>query len=470
MLESTLSLMPEQFRNDRLDHPTLLEAKKRVLDSLACFYGAFDEKPGRLLRTTFLPGVSGDVTLWGTGQRVPAELAAWANGTCVRTLDFNDTYLSKEPCHPSDLLASLWAACEISGVRQQGTLLLRALVLAYEVLCRLCDAHSIRVRGWDHVTYLPIASAVGCSYILDLNSEQTRHAISLAVVGNNALRQTRVGTISDWKASCAAYAARSGLWAARLAGQGFTGPSDIFAGRHGFFNQVSGAFSWPRKRSHEKWRILSTHTKFFPAEHHAQSAIEAAIQLRESLQTRRPGNPLAGSTDLVPAVMNNIRSIIIETFDVAVDIIGSEKEKWLPTTRETADHSLPYLVAVALREGDVNLKQYEQKRFLSADIRALMKKVLVRRSQRYSKMYPHRMPTKVTLVMKGRPPLSAEVLLPKGYAGRPMSWEEVEDKFHRLASPHLTEGRRKTLVKTIARFEKISYLSPLMGRVLKVDP
>ena len=438
--------MPDRFKKSRPKREEIDEAKKRILDSLACFYGAFKDKPGRVLRETLTADVTGSASLWGTSRHVPPEMAAWANGTCVRTLDFNDTYLSKEPCHPSDLIASLWAACEVSGNKRQGRLLLGAIVLGYDVLCRLCDANSIRVRGWDHVTYLPIASAVACSYILGLTPEQTRNAIALSVVGNNALRQTRVGTISDWKASCAAYAARAGLSAARLAQQGFTGPTDIFEGRNGFFRQVSGPFKLPARSG----GILSTHTKFFPAEHHAQSAIEAAISLRRGLH-----HP-------------SIRSIQIDAFSVAVEIIGSEKEKWRPTTRETADHSLPYLVAAALSDGDITLEQYENKRFLDADIRKLMSRVRVKAVPEYSKMYPSKMPTRVIVKLRNGMNYSREVVSPMGYAGRPMSWGQVEDKFTRLATKRMGPAKRSALVRALADFESVDRLSSLNSK-MEVD-
>ncbi|MBV9080697.1 MAG: MmgE/PrpD family protein, partial [Elusimicrobia bacterium] len=346
-----LARFPSQFNRVRLDDATMSEAARRVLDSFGCFYGAYNAKPGRVLRSTLAEPTSGECTLWGTRRQAAADAAAWTNGTCVRTLDYNDTYLSLEPCHPSDLLASLWAACELSGKKEQGRLLLRAMVLGYEVMCRLCDAASLRVRGWDHVTYLPIASAVACSYIFGLDPTATRNAIALAVTPNNALRQTRVGEISDWKAACAAYGARAGLWAARLASHGFSGPYDPFAGRHGFFAQVSGRFKIAGRPLRRPWMILSTHVKFHPAEHHAQSAIEAALEIR-----RRRGGRVGPVAD-----------VKVEAFDVASAIIGSEKEKWQPKTRETADHSLPYLVAVALLDGDVNLRQYERRRYLDAD-------------------------------------------------------------------------------------------------------
>ena len=443
VIENQLLKLSQQIKKVKIPYPVLEEAKKRVLDSLGCYFGAFDLKPSHVLRKTFLNDAKGTIPVWGTKAKTSPELAAWINGAGVRALDFNDTYLSKEPCHPSDLLSSLWTACETTKSRSQGPQLLKGLILGYEVLCRLCDAKSLRVRGWDHVTYLPMASAVSCSTILGLSPEKTKHAISLSMVSHNALRQTRVGTISDWKAACAAYAARNGLWAARLAHSGFTGPSQIFSGRHGFWNQVSGPFSISGKPLGSAWKILSTHTKFFPAEHHSQSAIEAAAALRNQMKGK------------------SIRSILIETFDVGVDIIGSEPEKWAPTTRETADHSLPYLVVMALLEGKVTLDQYAKKKYLSSSVRRLLKKVKVKNSLRYSRLYPKKMPTKVSLTFSNEERISKEIMLPCGYAGRPMSWAQIEEKFNGMARPHLGRGKIQKIVSTVKRLDKVSKLSTL---------
>lgn len=452
MITGLLSQWPDQMRRVALPKAVAHEAKRRVLDTLGCFYGAYNAKPVRLLRETMAPRVKGECLLWGTSSDIPAELAAWLNGTSVRALDYNDTYLSKEPCHPSDLISSVWAACELAGAKNQGALLIKGIALGYEVLCRLCDAASIRVKGWDHVTYLPIASAVACSFVLGLNKDQTAHAISLALTGNIAMRQTRVGTISDWKASCAAYAARAGLWAARLAQRGFTGPSDIFSGRHGFFNQVSGPFKWPQRAPGDSWMILSTHIKYFPAEHHAQSAIEAAVELRRQI------------SEFVSKWIKNIK---VECFDVGVSIIGSEKEKWFPTTRETADHSMPYLVAAALLDGTVSLSQFEKKRFLDKDVRRLMRLIEVTSSKRYSSMYPKFMPTRLSVKLKNGVLLTKEILRPKGYAGRPMTDQEVERKFEMLASPLLPRGQREALIERVARLEKVRMLKAL-SKVMQV--
>src|ERR1041385_6267990 len=159
MMERQLSQFPLLFRSKKIPPEVFSEAKKRVLDTLGCFFGAYHLKAPSLLRDTLTTNTDGPCSLWGMSRQTSAELAAWANGTAVRALDYNDTYLSKEPCHPSDLIPSLWAACELSGSRNQGRRLLEGIILGYDVLCRLCDATSLRTKGWDHVTYLPIASA-----------------------------------------------------------------------------------------------------------------------------------------------------------------------------------------------------------------------------------------------------------------------------------------------------------------------
>ena len=443
MTEKELSQFPQKFQHMKIPNQVLDEAKKRVLDAIGCYFGAFDHSASRKLRKTFIHDNPGTSLIWGTKQKVAPLMASWIHGTGVRALDFNDTYLSLEPCHPSDLLSSLWAGVEIHGGKNQGQRLLKSMILAYDVLCRLCDSGSIRKKGWDHVTYLPIASAIGCSTIFGLNQEKTRHAISLSIVGHIALRQTRVGTISDWKAACASYGARAGLWAAQLAYNGFTGPADIFSGKHGFLNQVSGRLSFSNKNFGRPWKIMKTHTKFFPAEHHSQSAIEAALFLHPQVQS------------------SQIQTITVETFDVAVDIIGSEPEKWIPKTRETADHSMAYLVAVALIDGTVNLKQYQKKRYLSPAIIQVMKKIKVKNSKYYSRIYPEKMPTRLIVKLKNGKKLFHEVILPKGYAGKPMTWEDVSQKFEKMTDPILGPAKTSKFIDKIGSLERIGQLKNL---------
>lgn len=449
-LEKIIGDLPEKFRRARVPAAVREEAKKRVLDALGCFMGSFSSRPVRLLRERLAYPSDGPVSLWGTSRTASMESAVLANGAAVRALDFNDTYLSKEPCHPSDLLSSLWAACDLSGRSRQGRLLIDGLILAYECLGRLCDAQSLRKRGWDHVTYLPAASAVGCSLILNLSKEQTSHAVALSLVGNTALRQTRIGHISDWKAACAAYAARAGLMGAVLAKSGFTGPDRIFTGQHGFLRQVAGKLNFSLRDWGKRWIVLESHTKFFPAEHHSQSAIEAAIRLHSLVKGQR------------------IKKVRIHTFDVSYDIIGSEPEKWAPRTRETGDHSLPYLVAAALLDGTVSLSQFDRKRYADPDVRRLMKKTEVRSAAAYSRLYPRKLPNRVTVALTAGKTVQQEILLPRGYAGNPMSWAEVEEKAERLAQRSPFQVNVIALSERIKCLEDVDTVSKIFARLQKV--
>ena len=386
------------------------EIKRRLLDALGCVYGSFNERPAVLARRVASQLGKGGATIWGTNLKSTMDLATFANGTMIRFLDFNDTYLSKEPCHPSDNLSAILAAAEIHNA--SGKELVTAIAVAYEVICRLCDAASIRKRGWDHVTYGTISSTLGTAKIMRLSPHQTAQAIALAVTPNNALRQTRVGELSMWKGSAFANAARNGAFAAVLARAGFTGPSDVFEGTHGFWKQVSGDFSLRPLRAGRAPMILETHVKHFPAEYHAQSGIEAALKLRSSI--KKP---------------DDISEIRVETFDAAIEIIGGEKEKWHPKTRETADHSLPYCVTAALIDGTVGLEQFTERKIRNPRTQRLMQRVKVVRSAWHNKMYPRNLPTTLTIKMKAGKTLRCTIENPRGHARNPMTDREITDKF-----------------------------------------
>jgi 2-methylcitrate dehydratase len=337
-----MTTLAEQFahyavglRYDDLTPEAIHEAKRRLLDSFGCAMGAMSSEPATIARKLASTATSGDypATVIGTAHQSTPELAAFANGVLFRYLDYNDTYLSLEPAHPSDNLAAVLAVAEPVGA--SGRDIITATVLAYEIQCRLCDAASIRARGWDHVTYGSFSTSLATGKLLGLSEEELVHAQGLAGVPNNAMRQTRVGMLSNWKGCAFANASRNGVFAALLARLGMTGPAPVFEGEMGFFNQVSRqAFDVPTLGSghgpngnRAPYMINQTYIKFWPAEYHSQSAIDAALQLRDKVGDWR-----------------GIQSITIETFNAAVEIIGGEPEKWRPTTRETADHSLPYCV------------------------------------------------------------------------------------------------------------------------------
>ncbi len=451
-LARRLARYAHALRYQDLPPQTIHEVKRRFIDSFGCAMGALSGDPGRIARKlSRTVSSSPSATVLGTTHESSPEWAAFSNGVHIRYLDYNDTYLSKEPAHPSDNIAAVLAAGE--PVRASGKELITATVLAYEVQCRLCDAASIRARGWDHVTYGSFTTSLAAGKLLGLDEDGIVHAQGLAGTPNNAMRQTRVGELSMWKGCAFANASRNGVFAARLARAGMTGPSHVFEGEMGFFNQVSGEFELDVDSfggTGRPFMIDQTYIKFYPAEYHSQSAIDAALALREEIlkdvATRRGSDREASvltthDSRLTTLDTSQIAAITIHTFDAAVDIIGGEPEKWRPRSRETADHSLPYCVAVALVDGQVWMDQFDEARFTDEALLELVAKVSVLRDAELSKGYPEGIPNRITVLMTTGDKYVKEVTYPRGHARNPMTDAEVERKFHSLVDPVLPPDR-----------------------------
>src|ERR1700724_735872 len=279
-------------RFEDLSKETVHEVRRRMVDSIGCAIGAWYEEPCKIARRVASEfSAKNGATIIGTAHQAPPDWAAFATGCCIRYFDYTDTYLSKEPAHPSDNISAALAIAENVGAT--GKELIAAIALAYEVQCRLCDAASIRARGWDHVTYGAFSTALACARLMKLDPEKTRHAVNIAGVACAAMRQARVGELSHWKGVAFANAARHGVYSALLARGGMTGPAPIFEGQMGFekelgvslgdvglvFDKKKEAISGEGPAS----MILKTSIKYWPAEYHSQSAIEAALFLRKDV-------------------------------------------------------------------------------------------------------------------------------------------------------------------------------------------
>ncbi|TMQ26738.1 MAG: MmgE/PrpD family protein [Nitrospirae bacterium] len=456
MLADRLSRYCQCLCYDNLPSAVVHEVKRRVLDSLGCALGAWNAPPCRIARRVGQSVQPADgATLWGTNHKTLPDLAAFANGALVRYLDFNDTYLAKEPAHPSDNIAAILAVGEAS--RASGQRVIQAIVLAYEVQCRLCDAAALRPRGWDHVTYGPFSSALAAAKVMKLSDTQTLQAVNLAGVANIALRQTRVGDLSMWKACAFPNAARNGVFAAMLAQRGMTGPSPIFEGEKGFMKLVSGPLELPlfggEKGPSEPltFKILDTYIKRYPVEYHAQTAVEAALAIREEMLNVEGVEALAGITD-----------IEVGSFDVAIEIIGREPEKWHPHTRETADHSFPYCVAAALLDGKVTLQSFAAKHLTNPVLHELMQKVRVVSQPEFVGHYPQAMPTRITVRTKAGKDYAKQVDYALGHPKNWMSDHEVENKFRRLAAGKLDRARKERVIDSVWKLDQLKDISALM--------
>jgi 2-methylcitrate dehydratase len=398
---------------DDLGSEVIKETKRRIVDAVGVSFGALDAKPVKIARSIVNDLEHGyRASVLGSSKRAPLEEAVFANGCAVRYLDFNDTYLSKEAMHPSDNIPAMMAVAEAEG--KGGEEIILGTVLAYDVACHLADASSIRDRGWDHVTYIAISSAVGASRIMSLNSEQTTQAINLAATPNVALRQTRAGELSMWKGCAAANAIRNGVFASLLAKNGMTGPSPVFEGEMGFFRQVAGEFVLDMIEGQHK--IVQTHVKNYPVEYHAMSAVDAVLKIRKGL----------GGSD--------VKELRIDTFTVGWKIIAKDPEKWNPQTKETADHSLPYIVDRALLDGDIWLDSYDQPKIEDDKVKKLLKMTKVNVDPAYDSLYPGAVPNRVTVKSDGDSE-AVEVIYPKGHCKNPLTDDEIQSKYIRLGAP-----------------------------------
>ena len=435
---------------DMLSEAAREQLKIRLLDALGCALGALEGEPISMIRAHLADfGGRPHATLIGGGQSAP-DRAAFYNSALVRYLDFNDSYLAPdETGHPSDNLGAVLAAAEYAGA--DGRDLLTALAVAYQVQCRLSDEAPVRDRGFDHTVQGQYAAAAGAAKALGLSPEQTANAIAISATAHNALRVSRTGALSHWKGLAYPETAFTATHAAFLARRGITGPPEVFEGNKGFAHSIAGSFEidWERE---DLERVRRTIIKKYNAEIHSQATLEAALELRRE-HNLRP---------------EEIERVEIDTFDVAFHIIGGgeEGEKKTIRTKEEADHSLPYMTAVALLDGQVLPEQYRQDRIEAGDVQALLRKVVVRERPEYSARFPEAMPCDVR-IHAGGDVFENHKGDYEGFHTRPMRWTTVAEKFHRLAAPFADRALREELIAAVHALETLSSedLTAMLARV-----
>lgn len=436
---------------DDLSDAAKRELRVRVLDSLACALGALDGEPIAYLRQQTEDFGGGDrCTAIGGGRAAP-DRAALYNGALVRYLDYNDSYLAAgETCHPSDNLGAVLAACEYADAR--GRDLLTALAVAYQVQCRLSDEAPVRAKGFDHTTQGSYAAAAGVARALRLDEERSANAIAIAGTALNALRVTRTGRLSHWKGLAYPHTGFGATHAAFLAMRGVTGPLEVFEGNKGFMDAISGPFEidWARE---DLERVTRTIIKKYNAEVHSQSATEGLLELQAE-------HGFSGE---------DVDGIDVEVFDVAFNIIGGGEEgaKTDVRSKEEADHSLNYILAVALFDGRVMPEQYEPERIARDDVQSLLRRITVRPRDDFSRRFPDEMPCRLTVRLRDGRTLEVEKRDYEGFFTRPASWETVSAKFESLAVPFADAALRKEITDAVAAIDEIqvSDLAALLARV-----
>jgi 2-methylcitrate dehydratase len=389
---------------DDIEEKVIHEVKRRIIDSIGVASASIESPPARAFHRT-LNFYKGNAHLIGGGS-ASADAASFYNSLLIRYLDFNDTYLSREPLHPSDMIGTLLSVGSLFNSDCKS--LFTAIAAGYEIGVRLCDSASPRKHGLDHVNFLQIGMAAALSKLLNLDEKQTVNVISITTVPHIALRESRVGDLSMWKAGAAANSSRNATFAALITMNGFTAPATPISGKFGLRNVLLPELDVSSLHNIRKAdAILRTYVKKYPVEYHAQAAVDAALKIQSKLNGA------------------SISKIEIETYEAGKSILA-DSEKWTPTNRETADHSLPFIVAAALQTGNFWLDTYS----LTGDARLmeLMGKVEVVERRDFTESYPGLLPTRV-VVHASNGIHQEELSVPRGHSKNPMTDSEVDEKF-----------------------------------------
>ena len=405
------------------------DCKRRVIDTLGCGVGAFDAEPCLIARKMALRAAAKTgAQVLGTATRTLPELAAFANGVMMRYLDGNDSYPGGGG-HASDAISAVLAAADMRGAN--GRDVITAVTAAYDVFYNLYTAARMRDQGWDHVFYIAVASAAGAAKVLNLDHAQTVNALALAITPNLALEVTRRGHLSMWKGAAGGNASRNGIFAALLAAEGMTGPEQAIEGTHGLWH-VAGKFDIaPFPGTGSPFRIVQASLKFFLSEYHSLAPIEAAVDLHRQL---------AGA---------EIAAVTIHTYAFAYQEIGNEPEKWHPTTRETADHSLPFIIAAVLIDGRFSDEIFSPQRLADPRIHALADRIKVEEDPELSRQFPEKVPSRIeVMTVDGRKKI-ATVEYPRGHFRNPMTDKEVDAKFIDLATRVLSRRQSNKLLSLL---------------------
>ncbi len=389
-----------------ISEQTRHEVKRRFIDAIAVAHSAMDS-PAALSIKKMSSTYPGNAKIIGMGASSP-DFSAFMNSLLIRYMDFNDTYLSLEPLHPSDIFGPLISLSSIYN--KTGTDLITAAAIGYSIGTGLCDSTSLRAKGYDHVNFIEIAMASAMAKLMDFNERNIINAISISVVPHVALRQPRVGELTMWKAGAAANSARNAIFGILATESGFTAPSEPLSGKMGFKNVIAHDMDFNKILANSTDAIMKTYVKKYPVEYHAMAAVEASLKLANEIN------------------LEETESIDVYTYEAAVSILA-DPEKWHPENKETADHSLPFIIASTLLNKDFWVNNYSD--INNSRIKELMKKIHVNEVKEMTKEYPEKLEIKIVVNSSGKK-YESYVDIPRGHFKNPMSDREIETKFTRL--------------------------------------
>jgi 2-methylcitrate dehydratase len=444
-LADTLAQYATSVRYEDLPAPVVGMVKRVMIDTLGCAIGGYSAEPSRIaVKLAAEVNASKPATVLCSGTHTSPELAVFANGVMIRYMDYNDAYIGAGSGHPSDTIAALLSAAEVSGA--SGRDLILATVIAYEVYCKVCDVFDYTAHGMDYASVGSFAALAGAARLMGLTQQQMVHAISLTVAGCATVAQTRRGTLSNWKACSCAEASRNAIFAAQLAQAGMTGPEQVFEGPFGLFNLLKmEPFTLPKLG--EPFGIMRSITKRFALGQYAQSVAQAASEAR----------PLFASPDEIAQVNLRVSSNSIRS-------MAATPDKWRPRTRETADHSIPYATGVVLTYGTIDEHYYDDEFLNNQALLDLIGRVKVIQSDEADRLQREGNLCELELVLKSGARKTVRVEYHRGHFKNPMTNAEIDEKFRALAHRQLPPRKTDALLRQLWALDEM----PKAGALLEM--
>lgn len=437
-----------------LNEKTIHTAKLYLFDSLGCALGGSQQHDLHIaLDYARAMGGKEICTIFGSGFKTDPVTAALLNALCIRAMDYNDIYWKADPAHPTDIIPAALSICEMN--RLSGRDLILGTVIGHEIEMRLAEfgEPGIREYGWHHATITAIASPIVAGRMLNLPIEQIQQAIGISVAPSMCLGAVTAGKLTNMKNTVDPMATRAGVEAALLAQRGYTGPEHVIDGKEGFvhcFEKFGGKFHLNMLTDNLPhcpdchYKILDCGMKSFPIEALSHAPLTAMLKCVQENQIE----------------VENVAEIKVEVIARAADILG-DPAKYRPTSKETADHSLPYSLAVGLVDGMVTPLQFKQERIDDPALRPVMDMVKVVANEEFEALFPKFQPSQVTITLKCGQSFTKRVDVPKGDPRDPMTEDEIAVKFNALGKAVVGEDRCKALRDYIMSMEKADHLDRL---------
>ncbi|HEX4207182.1 MAG TPA: MmgE/PrpD family protein [Ktedonobacteraceae bacterium] len=426
-----------------------------ILDSLGCCIAALGAGPVQACREQVADfGGSGPCVLIGGGKANPIYAAFW-HTALVRYVDFMDNFLAPtETCHTADNFGVALTAASYGG--GSGRDLMLGVALAYTVQSRLVDHANFMTRGFDHTTQLAFSHNAAAGRLLGLSEQQIAHAIATAASSDASLAVIRAKPLSQWKGLASAQSALGAMNTLFLARRGVQGPLQVIEGPNGIDHLLG-------MQVHIEWDtqgyegVVESTIKKYNSEIHTQSAIYCMIELARQHKVNA----------------SKVVSIEAEVTQICYDFTGGGRYGMdkVVRTKEQADHNLPYLLAVALLDGDVTPAQFTPERIMRADVQALLKKVVVRPNQDYTEQYPRNIPAKITVRLQDGTTIEHEVQDYPGLPSHPLSWQDAAEKFDRLIAGRIDDTLGQEIKEAVRTLEgtQVKDLMELLSRVQVVQ-